>query len=369
MTINFDIGLSWLERKLLLHDKGIREAIDRGLIRITPNITPDQIQPGSLDVRIGKVRVYDKESMKLGAMRLNNQANDEEPTTEFSKIYPDIKDIKITIPPKSFVEIFFHEKIFYNNDYSIIADLRSSRGRFGLCLADRMVHSENGEQYLRLWNNNPNPIRLYGHDKFAQIFFHTKNEKALHNGYTVINPSELNDLVKEITDRDNITIGPYMMFFVGDNILKFKKKIGVIDTKNIISDEELYDFFDAKKEVKIMPEEASIIQLEPRIKLPANIGLRLLHDIPYALSSGLESQLYLACLISQAHRANAGWVDPGFEGRLTGHPNIRACPIRLKKGDFFALGEINKYFTNVDNPYGSESLNSHYDSDDIVSRN
>jgi len=60
IPVSFFAGV---ERRLLLHGGGIRKAIQAGDIVIDPEVDENQLQPATLDVRIGMVRVYDQDAM------------------------------------------------------------------------------------------------------------------------------------------------------------------------------------------------------------------------------------------------------------------------------------------------------------------
>ncbi len=344
---------------LLLNDNGIEEALKNGSIKVDGKLDADQIQPASLDIRIGRVKLYDHEAMKLTAQHFNQQAKfDAEPTDGFAKVTEDAEGNHVDIPTASFVEIFFHESISYDhNKYFTTVDLRSSRGRMGLSLASRLVESSVEGSYVRLWNFNPNTIRLYSNDKFVQLFFHPRSYKVPTDGYVVTDLDEVDSIAKKLGEIK--TYGPYLVFNLGEHLLKFKKDIGVIDTNKKYHDDELYQRYDTSKKVSILPGEAVIAQLAPRLNLPADIGIQLLHKIPYAQNPGFltpdPSMAFVeGCVV------NAGWVDPGYNGNVTAHPLRRKFPANLANGDAIALGLIYRYTRPVKRPYGSSALKSHY---------
>ncbi|RJQ17310.1 hypothetical protein C4573_04630 [Candidatus Woesearchaeota archaeon] len=345
---------------LLLHDAGLEEMIKRGKIKIVPKPGDVQRQPASLDIRIGMTRVYDAEAQAQTARHWNKH-HLAKPSVHFAKIFPDEKDIPIDIPPKSFTELFFHEQPYFESSrFDLGVDLRSSRGRLGLSLASQETEKGN-RQYVSFWNMNPNTIRLYGQDPFTQLFFYPKRGYA--NGHIVQDPDEAKELVQGIADAQ--MYGAYIMFFVGDHVRKFREDIGIIDTREKYADEVLYRQFSAEEGCPVFAEDAVIMQLHPRVKLPPNLGIRILHCLPYAQISGLTkpSPEYF---FLESHVANAGWVDPGYEGFVTAHPIRRKFPAVYTKGDFIALGALYHYDTPVKRPYGSSTLNSHYQKSDGV---
>ena len=57
-----DRGISFGVEELLLHDRGIQEAIARKDLVIDPFPEDEQFQPASLDVKIGMVKIYDRKA-------------------------------------------------------------------------------------------------------------------------------------------------------------------------------------------------------------------------------------------------------------------------------------------------------------------
>lgn len=363
-----DISLIHPAHKLL-NDAGIERAIKNGLISVNPRPTSDQVQPATLDLMVGKVKLYDEDVMKKTVLHFSKCFSndlDAEPTDEFAKIFEDKKDIPIDLPSNSFVEIYLHENVqFSPENYDVEVDLRSSRGKLGFSLQDMFIHKEKDGFYIAVWNKNPNPIRLYGQDKFAQLFFYPKNDKIENNGYVVTNPGEAKDLASMVCKDKVEVLGSYLVFTLGSHILKFRKGLGVIDTREKYSDDFLYDKISTDKPVDILPGEAVITQLNPRLDLPSDVGIKILHKIPFAQTSG-SFKPNLNHILLEDHAANAGWVDPGYSGNVTAHPLYRKWSVRVKKGDNIVFGVFYRYTSNTKRAYGSKGLDSHYQNSDGV---
>ena len=357
---------AWVSMPKILGDRGLTSAINARLINVTPTPKDKQIQPASLDVKIGEVRVYDYEAQirtnqQMAKLDLRDIILDRDiPTTEFAKVYPDESSVPIKIPSVAFAEIFLHEDLqFDTNDYSLEADLRSSRGRLGLTLQSKSIQVENGRRYLQILNHNPNDIILYGQSRFAQVFFYPKHNNIPNDGHIIVDPIEVKRISEQICDTNKIkTYGHYILFSVGDHIFK-TNKIGTIDTKNMPNKNELYTKYDTSSPVVCQPDDAIIVQLTPKLKLPPNIGVKLLNNIPLSQISGSFDASALWGII-EGSTANAGWVDPGYNGNITGHPFYFKGETILKKGDTVGVGLIYQYNNPVLRPYGSEFLDSHY---------
>src|SRR3989344_2643655 len=116
--------------RFILSDRGIRRAIKKGRIRVS-NFEDTQIQPASLDLRIGKTAVFDKEAMRQSGEEANSldawRRMEYEPSDKFAVKYPDRSNIKINVPSGAYVEFTPHERV--ESEHPMKFELRSSRGR------------------------------------------------------------------------------------------------------------------------------------------------------------------------------------------------------------------------------------------------
>lgn len=344
-----------------LSDRGIRRALHKGKIRFEPAPEDGQIQPASLDIRIGRMRVFDPLAQRCNAQIHNDKGlqrlvEDPEEELVFTN-YPDHRDIPIDIPPDSLFEVYLHETIQNKRGYDITADLRSGRGRWGFDLHSTFLEQGPWGTYLSVRNTNPNTIRLYGQSRFAQLFFHPRKPRG--NGYAVQDHRQAARIADMISDGSLQTLGPFVLFQAGQHAFTFKKKRGGIDTKKKYAEGRLYHRHTLEQPFFLQTGKPHIIQLEPRINLPANIGIQLLHLVPYAHEPGHFGP-DPAMLWLEPHRANAGWVDPGYAGHITAHPYRRKTGTVIHRGDAIALGVLIKFAQPVARPYGSKHLNSHY---------
>ncbi|MEK6889959.1 MAG: hypothetical protein AABX35_02110 [Nanoarchaeota archaeon] len=326
----------------ILSDIGIRREIRNGNITISDR-KDSQFQPSSFDLRIGKVHLFDKAYRIEEALRLARLNPAEtlryEPSNTPSVVFEDIEDSQIDIPPRSFAQIFFHENI--KSNFPTRIDLRSSRGRLGI----EILSSDN--ESVSVFNHNPNIIRLYGRTPFAQMFFTPSN--AI-DGYVVHNIDEAERIGRALGIP---TTGPYAVLSLGGHAFRFKHT-GLTDTRNLKDkdNEKL-----STSNLTIPVNETTICQLTPRIDLPADIGIQILHNIPFIQNSG-NFHPDPSHLLMEGHVCNAGWVDPGYKGNLTAHIRRTKLPGEYKKGQHLALGVFFKYNKPVERPYGS--VGNHY---------
>jgi deoxycytidine triphosphate deaminase len=362
----FEIRI-WTDTELLfptpfmLSDRGIRKSIDSGEMNLNADdFTDKQIQPVSLDLRIGRVSVYDQDSVskmvsEYNKLSLKQRLGDYEFNDKYAKKYPDEKGLAIDIPPISFFEVEIHEKV--KTDFLKRVDLRSSRGRLGL-----QIESFDGSRILGIRNYNPNPIRLYSRTSFAQMFFHTD---SLVDGRVVRDFDEAREIGAQLGVP---TCGPYLLFQLGQYAYRFRN-IGLIDTGNLNEkqSEDLYDKVELKK-FFVPAGETIISQLEPKVNLPEDLAIQLI-NMPYVQCGFGGIKPNPEILFCEQYRTNAGLADPGYNGNLTAHLRRTKSSVYYNQGMNIVLGVIIQFTEPVQRPYGSKGLGSHYQgSEGSVSR-
>ncbi|OIO62828.1 hypothetical protein COY26_04220 [Candidatus Woesearchaeota archaeon CG_4_10_14_0_2_um_filter_33_10] len=353
----------------ILSDKGIEQALYEGVIEIDSNINPEQIQPASLDVRIGSARIWDdeakiKESEYFKLLR--EQGNfDLDPGVKFSKFIEYEKGKAFDVPPNAHMEIRILEgiKFDYENIYSFY-DLKSSRGRMSFLNYTVPYLDKDGKgYYISLMNKNPNPIRLYCGDKFAQLFFSLNNKDLMDkfcHGHLIRHEKEFEE-VKEFIEIQPKPIfkDEFLILEIGEKLLKFKRNIGTIDTKKQYSNKELYQEIKLDKNYIQKVDEAVIISSREKIKLSNKIGLQLYHHFPIHQKSGMFRPNPEFLLI-QNNALNAGWIDPGYCGNVTAHPFLYKFQENVRKGGLLAFASVYFFPDGTKRSYGSKELGSHY---------
>ncbi len=356
--MSIDIQLARISVAPMLNDKGILQALDKGLIKLKTEISDDQLQPGSLDARIGEVYVFDDESREKYNYKMTNitslkELDNYEPSRAHAKFYPDKLGQKIIIPPNAFAEIYLHEKpTFSNKDFHLSYELRSSRGRLALKPWSQYPKKDKS-YYIELTNVNNENIILYGQDKFANLFFNLQRKMRLNQGRAVLNPDKVKMLLPEFAEQNLITEQGYVVFKVGKEAKTFSRGRDIDTSKSI--DNSFYNTHDLSKGYILNTQTPAIVSLTPNINLPANLGIKLLHRIPFHTNM----QQY-GFAIADFNQVNAGWVDQGYNGAITAHPIYFMRPRILKEGDTFCFGILYQYNSDANRAYGSESLKSHY---------
>ncbi|WP_078596371.1 dCTP deaminase [Evansella clarkii] len=146
---------------MILSGKTIVDKISRDEIKIKP-ISKEQIQPASIDLRLGTHFLVIDEHRNV-SLSLENQANYREFITEE----------RITIPPHSFLLATTKETVELPNNLTAFVEGRSSIGRLGLFIqnAGWVDPGFKGQITLELYNANSLPIELTVGRRICQLVF------------------------------------------------------------------------------------------------------------------------------------------------------------------------------------------------------
>lgn len=140
----------------ILSDKDIRKRLETDSIEVTPEITDQQIQPGSLDIRLG--RSYSNE--------------------DTGEVFENVDEV--IIEPQQFYLGHTRDKIKLPDDLSASVSGRSSWGRKGLIIhaTAGWVDSNFGRGQpngaditLEIFNLSNEPIRISPGERIGQLVF------------------------------------------------------------------------------------------------------------------------------------------------------------------------------------------------------
>lgn len=342
----------------ILSDHGIERLIDEGVLGVEPR--PETIQPASFDVRFGMTLVWDEQAQAEEARRHNKGSHvlDPESTAELAR--PFIEDDEIIIPPGSHVEVFPKERLSFDREVLFPWwDLRSTYGRLGL----RPYHyflDYSGRPYFSLRNMNPNTLRVPNGDRFAQLFFSfvkTPKDFAQYEGHPVLSVEDAKRIAEQVIEGDVEFYKNCVVFHAGDRMRRFKE-VGEIFKGTEYEDDELYFTYTLDDPVRLRPGQCAVVSALERVRLSRNVGLLLLHQPP--LSQPVSTFDIVL------NRVNAGWVDPGYEGRVTLHPHDEFRGIAIERGKPVAFGLFFHFENPVGRAYGDARLNSQYQNSDGV---
>ncbi|WP_066172222.1 dCTP deaminase [Bacillus marinisedimentorum] len=145
---------------MVLSDIRIKEMLKTGELSIDP-ITDGQIQPASVDLRLGGHFMKIDENA-VTVMSLNEEAK-----------YVEMETKEIVIPPQSFLLATTKEYIKLPNNLTAFVEGRSSIGRMGLFIqnAGWVDPGFEGQITLELFNANRVPIKLTADRRVCQLVF------------------------------------------------------------------------------------------------------------------------------------------------------------------------------------------------------
>lgn len=143
---------------MILSDKTIKEMLKSGKLVIEP-ITEEQIQPASVDIRLGNhFMKIDENSME--SLSLEKEIK-----------YIEFEAEEVIIPPRSFLLATTMENLELPDNMAAFVEARSSIGRMGLFIqnAGWVDPGWKGEITLELYNANSLPIKLKAGRRVGQF--------------------------------------------------------------------------------------------------------------------------------------------------------------------------------------------------------
>lgn len=155
---------------MILSGKTIQEKIKQQQLLISP-LTEEQIQPASVDIRLGNhFLVIDEHA--TSHLSLEENALYREVT---------VRDGKVVIPPHSFLLATTKETVHLPNDLTAFVEGRSSIGRLGLFIqnAGWVNPGFQGQITLELYNANRVPITLTIGRRIGQLVFAKVDQEAI----------------------------------------------------------------------------------------------------------------------------------------------------------------------------------------------
>lgn len=154
---------------MILSDGTITSLLEEGILSISP-LHKSQIQPASVDIRLGKVFSVIEDSSK-GIINLNDKIE-----------YKNIVAEKYLLLPGQFVLATTMEYISLPNNLTAFVEGRSSLGRLGLFIqnAGWVAPGFSGEITLELYNANRCAIELQAGRRIGQLVFARMDQDAMN---------------------------------------------------------------------------------------------------------------------------------------------------------------------------------------------
>lgn len=354
----------WDGKTCYLSDRGIKQAVEQGLLSFNPSLEDRQIQPASIDLLLDEVVDYfpiPEHGMKDWKM----------PEEDF------------LIPAHSTAELKSTQWLAFAEALRFHSELRSSLRRLS-CYIDNKGATTLDMESQRLSAAVVNPsgidIKLHSGDKIAQLLFCFNKfpligesyDMEYERTYRLLCEVDCGCVVSTREAKRLLSEGYFSMpnakFWRGMLEVHAGSKARVLRKSLRIDFSNSKDISDAFEDVKLpyllRPGEHIVVETRENFELSPHIGI---HFRDYTLGSRRGFFPRMKCF----ERMNAdflwlgdipdGWVDPGYKGILTRQPKtFYEKGVLIRPGQLLGHGTIIFFPNGVERPYGSEGLGSHY---------
>lgn len=353
-----------------LTDRGIRQALERGLLRFDPPLEDRQIQPASIDLLFDSI----EDVVPLAHLWPSGR-------------YPSWPEAN-QIPKHSDVTLNTTQKMFWAPSLRFKTELRSSLRRLSghmQIFGWTRIGPEN-RVLVEMINPGGININLARGDKIAQLLFYYtfsvfaglyeaglkgyEREAEEFSRVAELDHGRLvatNQEAKRLLLEGYFSVSPEARFEKGRLKVHAGKTIQILRENLTVDFSKKQDISDAFEEVRLpyrlMPGEHVVILTRENLGLSKHVGIHFVDHLAFTgrdlslLTHPLEhvaADLPLWCMPD-------GWVDPGYKGVFTRQPKTYYPKgVVIKKGDVLGHGTIIFFPTGVERPYGSKELGSHY---------
>ena len=360
----------WDGKVCYLSDRGIKQAVERGLLSFNPPLEDRQIQPASVDLLLDEVVDFF-------------------PCPEYGMKDWKMPEEDFLIPAHSTAELKSTQRLVFAEGVKFHSELRSSLRRLSCYIANgggTTCDPESQRLTAEVVNPSGIEIKLSEGDKIAQLLFNFNKfdktgdfiDEEYKRAYHLLCETDHGHVVSTGEAKRLLAEGyfsvPDAKFWRGMLEVHAGSKARVLRKSLRIDFSNSKDISDAFEEVKLpyllRPGEHIVVETRENFELSSHIGIHF-HD--YLLGSRRGFSLSKNCF----ERLNAdllllgnipdGWVDPGYKGILTRQPKtFYEKGVLIRPGQLLGHGTIIFFPNGVERPYGSQGLGSHYqDSKDI----
>lgn len=161
---------------MLLSKDAIRQELEKGTIKVTPEIDPSQIREASIDLRLGNTfRVFKKAKKFIPIVEDTDYKNHtEEVIADKFIIYPQETILGVTM-----------ERITLPGNIAAWIEGRSRFARLGLLIhisAGLIQPGINNHQVLEITNLGPNALELHAGERICQLVFQRMEGSSIYSG-------------------------------------------------------------------------------------------------------------------------------------------------------------------------------------------
>ncbi len=352
----------------MLNDKGIKQAVKKGILAFEPKLREDQIQPASIDLFYEGIDDY--EEIKRYPLKRKDFMED-------------------TLQPGYIYDVETTQSIGARKDLWLFMELRSSLRRLGPYIRIPTVMATSGVSSIKygfkagfeLVNPVENSIKLHKGDKVAQIMcvYEAPSKKELNDDriYFFKDKSEYRELLEldhgvAINDSSKVHKLSQLGYFSVSKETKFRK--GFIQ---VHAGKEAYvvrkgvdiDFHNKKSlddvlervslPYKLKPGEHIAVDTQEYIDLSDKVGMQF-YNLPLPITSNeFFSKRFM--VDKDLRMVADGWIDPGYKGAFSRQPKTYyERGVNIKEGDILGYGKLIYFADGVERSYGSNGLGSHY---------
>jgi len=356
----------------MLSDRGIKQAVKKGILKFDPELKEEQIQPASIDMFYEKMDSREKiPHLKRG-------------------ITPYIEDV---LQPGYIYDLVSTQSMYIKYDMKVRMDLRSSLRRLGAYIRVPTVMGAFGpgtipygfKAGLEVVNPVNISIKLHRGDKIAQLMYvfeaPSESEMKDNNIYFLKGKEEYKEFLElehGVIVKDNETARKlaregYFSVSTGETFKKGFLAIHAGKEAYLVRKSTEVEF--GKKNsldnvlekvslpYKLKPGEHIAVEAKENLDLSERIGMQF-YNLPLAVT---KKELFSGnFMVDGELRGIAdGWVDPGYKGAFSRQPKTYySRGVNIKEGDILGYARLIYFENGVERPYGSKGLGSHYQNAD-----
>lgn len=345
-----------------LTDRGIRQAIERGLIAFDPPLEDYQIQPATVDLCFDSVDSM--VSMDAEGNRVSWRDGE--------------------IPARHEVELLTMQSLRFQRGILFDHELRSSLRRLG-CYSRGGGMSDPGTGRVMVDVINPSrmAIQLSPGDKIGQMFFsfykcddaigYEDGENpdglpsfsrfaellALDHGWTVTGEHWVRYLYRQglFSVGEELELEHHLVKVHAGKTAKLLRGGGTVDFSSRRSIDEMFD--EVELPYTIRDGDHIMVDTKESFMLSSHIGIHFF-DNAFGTRRGLtifeDRRPYDFAL---GHMPD-GWVDPGYEGSFSRQPKTHSPGMTIREGDVLGHGLVFFFPNGTERAYGNPELGSHY---------
>jgi len=364
----------------MLSDRGIRQAVALGLIKVAPCLgDDDRIQPATLDLSVEKIRSIQRLDERNPCHHI--------PAPELHMLAGCQAEL-IVAERISFLQDDMRSPMFFRPS----ADMRSGYCRLGGFVGKQGVYGRGlsplSDLKDSLWigNYGPNDFIFERGDRVAQLFVYVEPFADFYSSGPLMSKKDMTELGEKVrsldmgvqittdeelqvlTSEGNLEVAPGLASLGGWIIVHASEtayRIRKLDHPIPYKDRnkyrtELMEPLDISQGYCIQPNETIVIQTQEHFKLSSRVGVRFwdnLLETPPDLNGYRHLNPPHFSQNMNIVNLSDGWFDPGYEGIGGRQPKGLAGRI-ISPGDPIGFGQVFFFPKGVERPYGSDAVNS-----------